>query len=71
MFDAHTASFAGIARNGSNLFVTDIFQKAGIEVNEEGSVAFAATGIKILHTGMSLKRNKTKLNLQFKLQRFN
>lgn len=42
-------SFPGIARGMSDqkiksLFVTDILQKAGIEITEEGSVVYAATG---------------------------
>lgn len=42
MFE-NSASFPGISR-GSNLLVSNILQKAGIEVNEEGSVAYAASG---------------------------
>lgn len=39
----NTASFPGISR-GTNLYVTNILQKAGIEINEEGGVAYAASG---------------------------
>lgn len=44
----NTASFPGIARGPSSilrsLVVSDIIQKAGIELDEEGSTVFAATG---------------------------
>jgi serine protease inhibitor len=44
----NTASFPGIARGIPNLLrmlvVSDIIQKAGIELDEEGSVVYAATG---------------------------
>ena len=42
----NVASFPKIITNfkNSQLVVTDIIQKAGIEVNEEGTTAFAATG---------------------------
>lgn len=47
----NTASFPGIARgvgSGSKwLFVNDLKQKTGIEFNEEGSTAFAATEIQL------------------------
>lgn len=44
------ASFAGIARgtkleNAKALYVSDVLQKAGIDVNEEGSEAYVATEI--------------------------
>lgn len=42
----NAASFPGIARGAhKRLVVTDIMQKSGIEVDEEGSVAYAATGM--------------------------
>lgn len=44
----NTASFPGIARGNSStvrrLVVSDILQKSGIELDEEGSVVYAATG---------------------------
>lgn len=44
----NTASFPGIARGNSTLLrrlvVTDVIQKAGIELDETGTVAYAATG---------------------------
>lgn len=44
----NTASFPGIARGNSSqlkrLVVSDIMQKSGIELDEEGSVVYAATG---------------------------
>ncbi|KAF5296887.1 hypothetical protein FQR65_LT10153 [Abscondita terminalis] len=48
---SNTASFPGIARGvGSGtkwLFVNDLKQKSGIEINEEGSTAYAATEIQL------------------------
>lgn len=44
----NTASLAAIARGAGvvkRLMVTDILQKAGINVDEEGSTVYAATGI--------------------------
>lgn len=47
MFE-NTASFPGIARGTfralKRLVVSDVIQKTGIEINEEGAEAFAATG---------------------------
>lgn len=40
-----SANLSGILSGGpQNLYVTDIVQKAGIEVSEEGTTAYAATG---------------------------
>lgn len=45
----NSASFTGIAEGNSKLLrelvVSDILQSAGIDVDEEGTVAFAATGL--------------------------
>ncbi|XP_065165118.1 uncharacterized protein [Atheta coriaria] len=47
MFDS-SASLPGIVRGGEfKLQVSDVIQKAGIEVNEEGSTAFAASDIQL------------------------
>jgi serpin peptidase inhibitor clade A protein 3 len=47
----NTASFPGIARGIPNLLrmlvVSDIIQKAGIELDEEGSVVYAATEVQV------------------------
>lgn len=34
----------GIGPFGNNLVVSNVLQKAGLEVNEQGSVAYAVTG---------------------------
>lgn len=34
----------GIGPMGNNLVVSNVLQKAGLEVNEQGSVAYAVTG---------------------------
>lgn len=51
-----TATLTGIAqtkRTSEHLKVTDILQKAGIEVNENGTAAYVATG-KLSVTGLFL-----------------
>lgn len=45
----NTASLSGIAREGNKFMVNNILQKAGIEVNEEGSTAYASTGLEIIN----------------------
>lgn len=44
----NSASFPGIER-GSNLYVSNILQKAGIEINEQGGVAYVTSGKLIVH----------------------
>lgn len=53
LFD-NTASLPGIVRGINNqaiktLFVSDIVQKAGIEVDEEGSTLYAATEVQLVN----------------------
>lgn len=47
----NTASFPGIVRGNSNVLrllqVSDVIQKTGIELDEEGSTVFAASGVNI------------------------
>jgi serine protease inhibitor len=43
IFSAGQAHLPGIARDKS-LYVSEIIQKAGLQVNERGTTAFASTG---------------------------
>jgi serine protease inhibitor len=43
LFSGATANLHGVARD-KNLYVSKIIQKAGLEVNEKGTEAFASTG---------------------------
>lgn len=60
----NTASFPGIAKGEKNnlrmLYVSDILQKSGLNFDEEGSAAFAATGIEInfIILKVSLKQDR-------------
>lgn len=68
LFDPNRASLPGIiAEDRSDLYVSDAFHKAYLEVNEEGSEAAAATAVMI--TGRSLLVNKVvfKANRPFLL----
>jgi len=43
LFNGAAANLPGVARERS-LFVSKIIQKAGLEVNEKGTTAYASTG---------------------------
>jgi len=46
LFSKASANLPGLARD-RNLYVSKIIQKAGLEVNEKGTTAFASTGMQI------------------------
>ena len=63
MFDSNSADFSGISGK-QDLFVSDVLQKAFIEVNEEGSEAAAATGA-IMMTRMMVMNPRLLCNRPF------
>lgn len=67
----NTASFPGIARGNSTLLrqlvVTDVVQKAGIELDETGTVAYAATGNFFLLKGLTLGVSSQSISISFSL----
>jgi serpin B len=48
LFSTAAANLPGVARD-RNLYVSKIIQKAGLEVNEEGTTAFASTGMELIN----------------------
>lgn len=48
IFTEVTANLSGIIEDKSNLFVSNVFHKAVIDVNEKGTVAAAATGAVVI-----------------------
>jgi serpin B len=52
-FDRGKANFTGMDRSG-NVFISEVYHKAFLEVNEEGTEAAAATGVVITKTSLSL-----------------
>ena len=57
-FDPVHADFGGILPNGgrpdSNLYLSEVLQKTYLEVNEQGTVAAAATGAFVMLTAQSV-----------------
>ncbi|XP_053549253.1 antithrombin-III [Bombina bombina] len=66
LFDPNTARLPGIIAGGrSDLYVSDAFHKAFLEVNEEGSEASAATTVLVTGRSLNLNRNVFKANRPF------
>lgn len=68
LFDASKASLPGMVEDeGNNLYISDAFHKAFLEVNEEGSEAAAATAVVAIGRSINLNRERFIANRPFLL----
>ena len=52
-FNERTADFSGMTKEGlKDLFISQVFHKAFVAVNEEGSEAAAATAVKMMRKSL-------------------
>ncbi|KAJ8376521.1 hypothetical protein SKAU_G00071010 [Synaphobranchus kaupii] len=68
LFDANKASLPGMVEDGgNNLYISEAFHKAFLEVNEEGSEAAAATAVVAIGRSINLNRERFIANRPFLL----